>query len=158
MDEKFRGLMLYFIVICIGLGLTLQAGLNRNIAADYGFPISAMMNNLVIFSVSLIFVLGLIYFYNGSSPVLKFQIPGFAQLKWWWFIPGLCGFAAVFGSPYMISQIGAAKVFICLISGQLLGALLWDLLVEKIQIPFMRALGIVLSFIGALCVVLSKTK
>ena len=144
------------IVVLIGMGVTLQAGLNRSIAGEFGFPASTLMNNTVIVLVSLVLFLFAKFFYNGNNPIFKTRWPAFSDAQWWWVVPGICGFAIVFGAPYLISKIGAAKVFLCLILGQMIGSVLWDLYVEKLNIPMLRWFGLVLSTVGAMIVVLSK--
>ncbi len=114
------------------------------------------MNNFIIVIYSLVFFLVLKYFYQGSNPILKAKWPDLSAFQWWWLVPGICGFAIVFGAPYMISKIGAAKVFLSLILGQMIGSIMWDIYVEKLNIPMMRWIGLVVSTIGAIIVVMAK--
>ena len=54
--------------------------------------------------------------------------------RWWYFIPGLCGFLIVFGIPYGIIRIGALLTITLMICTQIITSIFWDTFVEQIPL------------------------
>lgn len=138
-------------VFLLGAFATLQAGFNRQIADSWGFVSATLWNNIVLFIVSLSIFLLVKFFPQGFPEILRNKEP-FVNFQWWYILPGLFGFSLVFGLPFAVSKLGATKVFIFLVAGQILCSLVWDLYIEKIPVTYLRVIGVALTLIGAICV------
>ena len=137
------------IAIAAGLAVTLQAGLNRYLANDWGLG-SAITLNLVITG-----IMGVAYYLLVHYNILP--LPTYMQNKemawkvwhWWVLIPSFCGFVIVLGMPWAIIHLGASRTIIIAIAAQILSSLLWDLLVEKNPVRWPQYLGALFTFVGA---------
>lgn len=129
----------FLIPFILGALTVLQAGLNRQIARDWGLTGAVLMNCLV-----LIVAASSIYFLNQEGRI------DFTKMKWWFVLPGLMGLSLILGGPYVVAKIGALKLFIGIVAAQLLASILWDLYVEAIAVSPMRIAGAGLALGGAL--------
>jgi len=71
-------------------------------------------------------------------------------MEWWYLLPGICGFALVMGIPWAIPRIGATRVFLFVVVGQMIASLVWDLIVEKKTPDIQRLVGAALAIGGLL--------
>lgn len=133
----------------IGCFSVLQAGLNREIARDWGLLSAVFFNSVVV----LLGASGLL-FWVWLQPQ---AFPRFFQLRsaelsaaqLWYFVPGLCGLAIVAGFPFAIGRAGALYASVFMIGAQLLTGLVWDRVAGALPITGMRLLGIALLVAGA---------
>lgn len=136
------------VAFVVGLITVLQSGLNKKISMSEGLPAAVALNALVIFIVALSFYFvqknGFVSMPDNLKSVELFQIK-----KWWFIIPGICGFLLVMGYPFSISYMGAAKVFVIAIAGQCVGSLMWDALVEQNAPNPLKLVGVALTLLGA---------
>jgi bacterial/archaeal transporter family-2 protein len=141
------------LILSVALGgiAVIQAGINRQIIGKWGIAPGVVLNNLVIFILGLLLYL-VVRLYPDFFPSNMRLESEFTQLKWWYLIPGLCGLCLVGGIPVLMGKIGAAKVFVAIIVGQLLLSLLWDMVHESIPLTLTRTLGAVLAIIGVVLV------
>ncbi len=140
--------MIYWIFsFFIGAITVAQGGLNRKVAEAWGLSGAIFINSFIILIVAGIFLSVCVVFPQifPSEFHLKYQS---VQFKWWHAIPALCGFMIVSGIPALIPKVGASSVFLCIIIGQLIFSILWDLKIENISITPQKYLGIFVAFLG----------
>ncbi len=129
----------------LGAAAVVQGGLNRHVMAEWGLSGAILFNTAVLLVIALTFAAISHYFPqflpNGSA------LKG-GEFKWWFILPGICGFLLVTGIPAAIPKIGASGVFLSIIAGQLFFSLLWDIKVEQIEIEPQRVIGVLLALIG----------
>lgn len=128
----------------LGLAAVLQAGLNRQVMDAWGLAHAALLNTLVLLAAvgALLLVAKL---RPGALPDL-FQVRGgWAEVRWWWLLPGLCGFALVTCIPFAIPKLGAFPVFLGILAGQLVASLAWDALMEGRPLTLPRIFGALLA-------------
>jgi bacterial/archaeal transporter family-2 protein len=133
---------IYCLPLLIGAVTVVQAGLNRQISPNLGFPLTGVLNNFSGLCVAVALIL-ILYFFSPKG--LSRDI----SLHWWYFIPGALGMIFVMGTPYAISEIGASRTFILLVSGQMFFGMVWDHFVQGATIPWMRIIGVALAIAGA---------
>lgn len=129
----------------LGAAAVVQGGLNRYVMADWGLSGAILFNTVVLLVIAMTFAAISHYFpqYLPEGTPLKS-----AAYKWWFIVPGICGFLLVAGIPSAIPKIGASGVFLSIIAGQLFFSLLWDFKVEQMVIEPQRVIGVVLALIG----------
>lgn len=127
-----------FVSIGIGLVTVLQAGLNRTVAAKWGLPAAIAINSFLLFLYSLAYW----YFCQRAG-----ELSGF-RFQWWYLVPPLCGLIIITGIPWAIPQIGALRVFLYLVVGQMVGSLAWDFFIEQLEMDAYRLTGAGLSIAG----------
>lgn len=136
-----------FLSVALGLASVLQGGLNRQIATQWGFVGAAFLNTLVILVVvSILYVMS--RWYPDVLPKVLQDKDSFTRFSWWHVIPGLCGLFLILAMPWVISKIGALKLFMGFVTAQMLGSLVWDACMEGIPISIIRVAGVALSFLA----------
>jgi uncharacterized membrane protein YdcZ (DUF606 family) len=140
--------MIYLIIsFTIGGLAVLQAGLNRQIANEAGLSAAVLINSGILLAVASLFWMVCAAYpqFFPENFASKFNL---AQVRWWYFVPAVCGFALITGIPGLIPKLGATGVFLCVVVGQLTFSFLWDLSVEQIPFDIKRLAGIVIALIG----------
>jgi len=149
--------MNWSILLPISLGVVgiLQGGLNRQVSEYVGVAQATLITNLV----TAVMCIGLFIWakqYNEALPSI-FQIKApLTTYKWWFIFPPIFGVLIVAGMPYAIAELGAVKVTVGLIAAQMITSVLWDILVEDINLNLMKIAGIVFAFISVACITLAK--
>ena len=126
----------------LGLISVGQAGLNRRVGMTQGWPLAALLNNSVLFILSL-------FLFALSPSSQSFKIPSF-ESGVLYALPGILGIFLVSGIPWAISKWGATPVFVGLIASQILGSLAWDFAIGKSYLTGTRFFGVFLTLVGAL--------
>ncbi len=137
------------LTIAIGLSSVIQAGLNRQMGTSWGLPSTVLLNAIMFLLAALIYY-GLARLSIVEFPLALSEKYGFQHWQWWYFLPGLLGFAFVIGVPFSIAKIGALQVFVGLVLAQMLGGLVWDRWVEGLDWTWSRLLGAVLAVVAVL--------
>ena len=135
----------------LGIVVVLQAGLNKKIAANWGLT-TAVLLNAIVFAVLAIVLYSLNIWKSDLFPENMKAVFNYKTFSWWYLIPGVLGCILVFGGPWAVSRWGAVHTFILIISAQLLASLLWDIYIESVPVTTLRAVGIVLAWVGAIIV------
>ena len=135
----------------LGIVVVLQAGLNKKIAANWGLT-TAVLLNAIVFAVLAIVLYSLNIWKSDLFPENMKAVFNYKTFSWWYLIPGALGCILVFGGPWAVSRWGAVHTFILIISAQLLASLLWDIYIESVPVTTLRAVGIVLAWVGAIIV------
>jgi uncharacterized membrane protein YdcZ (DUF606 family) len=139
----------------IGAGVVVQAGLNRQIAGQWGLSAAVLLNG-VILAVGALIIFGVAWRYPDFLPA-EFA-PSFATnfSPWWVILPGIIGLTLVLGGPWCIARWGAVHTFTVIISAQILASLVWDIKVENIPVSRERLIGVVITWVGVLLTVRSS--
>lgn len=133
----------------LGLIGVMQAGLNRRIGQSLGISYATLINATV-FTTTALIVFGLLHAFPQANvppelhPVHRLR----GSFRFWYLIPGLCGFMVVTGIPLSIGKLGAMSVFIALVGGQMVGSALWDLAVEGQSLPWTKIAAASLAVIA----------
>lgn len=149
-------LVYYIIPLILGAMAVLQTGMNRRLAQDTGLAQAALVSNLM--TVLLCVVLYLVASSQTSPLPDLYKVKGqpLWQIKWWYFVPGLCGAMLVAGAPFALHKLGAVTFFICFIVAQMVFSAFWDVQIMKIPLHSLRILGIGLALVGAVLAALKN--
>lgn len=130
--------MVWLIALAAGLASVIQGGMNRQISRSWDLA-------SVVFLGGAVFVIcaGLYWLSQRGQAST-------GSWSWWYIIPGILGFLFVLAVPFAISRLGAMSVFICLIAAQIVGGLVWDLMVEGLTPSLYKWIGAALAAAGAL--------
>jgi len=135
----------------LGMAATLQSGLNRQIAQNWGLASAVLMNALVLTTTGCLVFLGQ-RLYPEYFPEIFRQKGSLSGFSLWYLVPGLCGFSIVVGMPWGIQKFGALRVSLLFIAAQILTSIIWDASVEGRPVTSPRVLGTLLTLIGAIIV------
>jgi len=116
------GLRLVFLVVFAAIGgaaITVQAGLNSQVARTLGHPLWA---TLVSLAVSVITILPMLVLFRAGVPNLS-QISG---TPWWIWIGGALGAFFITAALIAAPQLGAVTFIAAVVMGQLLVSLILD--------------------------------
>jgi transporter family-2 protein len=132
-----------------GMLLTFQPLMNAILARAVGSPFGATLVSLV---VSLTGALVMITF-TGRGAMTRETL---ASVPWWVFLAGLVGLVFVLAGVTIAPATGALLFFVCIIGGQLVGAILADHLglfgLAVRHVTAERLIGVALVLGGALLV------
>lgn len=133
-------------IFAFGLGAVavLQGGLNRLISEKLSLGATVLLNALVFLTVALVYW----FFAERSSGQSGLSGVGGFKPEWWYLIPGVLGAIFVFGIPWAIPQIGALRVFLCIVAGQMVVSIIWDKLAENRSPDLQGVLGALLAVAG----------
>ncbi len=124
--------------LILGSLAVLQAGLNRKAAAAWGLGPTVLLNASILCLLALAaWTLG---FFSGKAQLSDF--------RWWYLLPGVCGFALVAGLPVSIQKIGALTTFLLLVTAQLVAGALWDLAAGNGALSWQKIVGAALALCG----------
>jgi transporter family-2 protein len=140
--------MTILLSVFLGFCAVLQSALNRRMASGWGLAGPVFLNCLIF-----LFWGTTLYLVARSLPQ---SLPEFfrprgelSQFRLWYLLPGTLGFCLVAGIPVAIYRIGAFKVFLILMSSQMVASLLWDATMEAKPITALRVGGALLGALGA---------
>jgi transporter family-2 protein len=140
--------MNYGLAVLVGVGLTLQIGLNAIVGDRLGSPLTGAAANFVVGLVALI------VFAAVAGP--RVQAASIASVPAWGWAAGLLGAAYVASTTLLGPRLGATTLLALLLLGQLVAAVVVDHfgIVGFPRHPFgwQRALGIALLLAGTLLV------
>ena len=126
----------------------LQAGLNKIVGDHLGFPLALVLNGVFFLFFNLIFFL---FMLGNKSSGGEFGIHwGFAELKWWWMLPGFTGFVLVLGLALSVSRIGAVQTFVIALVAQTFASIAWDIWVREDSIHALRWMGALVAVGGGI--------
>ena len=142
-------ILLVFLLILAGSGLTLQAAVNARLREAVGSPALSALISFLVGAVPLALAVAMGLLGRG-------RLTGLGGNPWWIWIGGLFGAFYVTLSVVGVPRVGAAVVISCAVAGQLAAALALDsfgwLGVPRAPINGWRVLGVVLIFAGVLLV------
>ena len=147
-----QSIIALILPLSLGLVVILQGGMNKKISLQLGLLQTTVINGLIFFVASI--VIWLVIGFHDKAPELLKHKGHFTNLKWWEYTPGLLGCFLVLGVPYSIVKIGALKTVVGMIFAQIIFGLLWDRIIENIDINPHKILGLIIFSIGFLYIVL----
>jgi bacterial/archaeal transporter family-2 protein len=129
--------------IVLGTAVVLQVSINRQIALRWGLAPAVLLNALVLTAAaSLFYVVARLQ--GGGGFVLRTDT-SLGEMRWWWILPGVFGFALVTLLPWATHNIGFQRVFVALVATQLAASVLWDVIFERIPFSMPVAVAVVLA-------------
>jgi len=135
-----------FIPLILGFATIIQATLNKQAAKSFGLTQVAVITNAISFSIS-ITLLFLVIKYPDFFPDI-FKVKKIENFNFLYILPGIFGISIVIGIPWAISNLGAVKVTILLITAQIISSFAWDIFVENIPTTTNKLIGSLLAFIS----------
>ena len=136
------------VAMLIGFALAFQPVINSSAAVVLNSTFAAATFSLLL-SFLTVFVL---FCLNGAS-IPPGQLP---NLPWWAVFGGIFGAAFVSDSIFLVPVLGATVFFVCLIAGQLTGAVFADTIgafgLESRTLSVSKFVGVGLTFLGVLLV------
>ncbi|ONI85795.1 hypothetical protein ALI144C_11785 [Actinosynnema sp. ALI-1.44] len=145
-QEQFvrpQSVALFVLPAIAGFGMAWQSAVNGQVKDAAGNPVVAATVNFAAASTTLlIFAVGDVIL--RGWPV---EFPG----EWWLYAGGAFGIVVVGISAAAVRAVGVLVLSLCLVSGQLLGALVLDILVPArgAQLSFTEVLGVVITLFAA---------
>lgn len=137
----------FIVPLAVGAAGIIQGGLNKNMSQNMGLTMALFIGNCLVVLYSIF-----LYFLAAKSPesvseLFKLKATSFG-FKWWYVLPSICGFIIITGIPFGISKMGAVKVTVLIVAGQMLTSIFWDMMVEKIPMNPMKGLGVFFSILS----------
>ncbi|MBC7537281.1 MAG: DMT family transporter [Bacteriovorax sp.] len=145
-------ILLPLFIGCFGI---LQGALNRQIATTIGVTQATLITNIGTVIICICFYFFVKSFSNLFPDLFQIKAP-ITTYKWWYIFPPILGFLIIAGIPYAIAKLGAVKVTVGLIAAQMVTSIVWDMMVEDINLNLMKVIGIFFAFLSVTFISLSK--
>jgi len=138
--------LFYLLPVLAGVAMSVQSGINSQLRVAIQHPLLAAFLSFAGGTLAL----GILLFFSKQAfPALSV----YSQIEWYKLTGGLLGAFVVFIVLLSVQEIGAANMFVLIVAGQLLTALLMDhygLLGMKYNaITLQKTIGILLVVAGA---------
>lgn len=141
--------LFYLLPVLVGVAITIQAGINSQLRQAIGNPLVA---SLISFLGGTLLLAIMVLFTKNSWPNPAL----YGNVQWYKFSGGLLGVFVVFVALFTVKEIGAANMFVLIVAGQLLTALLMDhfglLGMKGNPVSLQKIIGILLVVAGAFLV------
>lgn len=138
-------LLYYFLPLIAGIAITIQSGINSQLRMAIQHPLMAALISFL--SGSLVLIL-LVAFSKEPLPALQ----TYTGIGWYKWMGGILGAFVVTVTLLSVSRIGAANMFVLIIAGQLITAVIMDhfglLGLAQSPITAQKALGVILLAAG----------
>ncbi len=138
--------LFYILPVLAGVAMSIQSGVNSQLRAATQHPVLSAFISFVGGTLALAVLLFL-----SKQPVPSFQ--SFSSIEWYKFTGGLLGVAVVYIVLLSVQEVGAANLFVLIVAGQLLTAVVMDhfgvLGMKESPINLQKVLGILLVIAGA---------
>jgi uncharacterized membrane protein YdcZ (DUF606 family) len=140
---------MFLLPVAVGVAVVVQAGINRQLAGQWGLAATATVNSVVVLLLALA-VFATARLRPDAVPEI-FRMPQeFAAMPAWrLFVPGALGLLVVLGLPWSFERLGALQVILTVLVAQLVASLLWDAWVEGIAAHPLRIAGAMIALGGA---------
>jgi transporter family-2 protein len=141
-----------FVILAVGIGASgvLQAGINNQVRILTGDAFRAALLSTSV-STGTLLVVATIY-HRGRT----LEPAHIGQMHWWMWTAGVIGAIFVAASALLVARLGSAMLFMLIVAGQLVGAVVMDhfgwLGLEKHEISIPRILGVSLVMAGVVLV------
>lgn len=148
--------VLYFLIpLIVGSVTVLQGTLNRQMSESMGLGMALIVNSIIALIICLI-LYALVRWQPDWFPAMFNGQLSMDKLAWWMIFPGIFGFCIIAGIPWAISKLGAAKVFVAIVTAQMTVSMLWDTFADDKPFSWVRLVGVSMAVVGALIVALDK--
>ncbi len=138
--------LFYLLPIFAGVAITVQSGINSQLRIAIQHPVMAAFISFLSGTIVLAIIL---LFSKSSWPAFD----SYSTVSWYKFSGGLFGVFVVTVTLLSVTEIGAANMFVLIIAGQLITALVMDhfgmLGLKANPISFQKLFGILLLVCGA---------
>lgn len=140
---------LILLPVIVGTAVVVQAGLNRQIAAQWGLGGAVLLNSAVVMALAMVLFL--------AVKVRPELFPGFLEVPgepgrievWQAAMAGALGITIVAGLPWAFARLGALEVILTVMVAQVVASIVWDWRVEGIGVQPIRVIGAVVALGGA---------
>jgi bacterial/archaeal transporter family-2 protein len=139
-------ILFYLLPVFAGIAITIQSGVNSQLRTAIQHPLMAAFISFVVGTIALAVLL---IFSKESIPGLS----QYSSVNWYKYTGGLLGAFVVTVTLVSVSQIGAGNMFVLIVAGQLVTAVLMDhfgvLGLKENPVNVQKFLGICLLVVGA---------
>lgn len=139
----------------IGLAGVAQGILNRQVSASWGLTWAVGLNAVLFIVYSAVLLVVMQFAPQVLPEYLRVSTFSMEKFKWWFVLPGLCGFLLVLGIPWSIQMMGPSKTFILFIVAQIVFSLLAEKFFFDSSVPILKIAGAFLAIAGAALVIWS---
>ncbi len=138
--------LFYILPLVAGVAMSIQSGINAQLRASIQHPLLAAFISFIGGTLALGILL---LFSKQSMPAISV----YSGIEWYKFIGGLLGAFIVFVAIISVQKIGASNMFVLMVAGQLITAMVMDhfavLGLRENPISIQKLLGILLVIAGA---------
>lgn len=138
--------LFYLLPVFAGIAITIQSGINSQLRSAIQHPLLAAFISFVVGTVALALLL---MFSKDNLPALS----QYSSIDWYKYTGGLLGAFVVTVTLISVSQIGAGNMFVLIVAGQLITAVLMDhfgvLGMKANPVNLQKVVGICLLVAGA---------
>ena len=146
-------IIFYVLPVLAGITIAVQSGINAQLRVAVNNPMLAAFISFFTGTVVLTLIL---FFSKQALPPLS----TFASISWYKFMGGLLGVFVVTNAIVSVQQIGAANMYVLIIGGQLLAAMVMDhfgvLGLKQNPVTLQKISGVLLLVAGVYLVNKSK--
>lgn len=135
------------VPLLVGAATVLQGGLNRIVSERWGLAATVVFNNTAIVALSIALWM-VVRLSPNIFPVFFNDRGAWADVRWWWFFPAVCGVIIVAGIPWAMARLGAVPVLVGIVAAQMVVGIAWDFWVESQPITLYRVGGAALAVAG----------
>jgi len=143
---RYMKILFYLLPVFAGVAITIQAGINSQLRATLQHPVMAAFISFVVGTVALAILL---LFAKNNLPGLS----QYSSISWYKYTGGLLGAFVVTVTLISVAQIGAGNMFVLIVAGQLITAVLMDhfgvLGLKQSPVSLQKFFGICLLVAGA---------
>lgn len=139
-------IIFYLVPILVGVAMSIQSGINAQLRNGLNHPVLAAFLSF----------LGGLLFLGIMLLVMRQPLPltaDFTAIKWYNYTGGLLGAFVVYAVIMSVQRIGAANMFVLIVAGQLVMAVIMDhfsmLGMKESSITWQKVLGVLLVIAGA---------
>lgn len=139
---------LILLPILVGVAVVVQAGLNRQIGAQWGLAGAVLLNSAVVLVLSLALFAFVKLRPDAVPEFLRVpDAPGRVE-GWRALLAGALGVTIVLGLPWGFARLGALEVILTVMVAQVAASLVWDWRVEGIGVQPLRVVGALVALGG----------
>jgi bacterial/archaeal transporter family-2 protein len=139
-------ILFYLLPVFAGIAITIQSGINSQLRTSIQHPLMAAFISFVVGTVALAILL---LFSKNALP----ELSQYSSIEWYKYLGGLLGAFVVTVTLIAVTRIGAGNMFVLIVAGQLITAVLMDhfgvLGMKHNPVTLQKLMGIGLLVAGA---------
>ena len=140
----------FLLPILAGIAVVAQAGVNRQVAGQWGLATMVVVNSVVVLVLALVFFAAVKLRPEAFPEFLRVPVDPGHVAAWRIFLPGLMGITIVMGLPWAFSRLGALEVILTVLVAQVVASMLWDRWVDRIPVEPLRVIGALIALGGTM--------